>query len=98
MVDQKRSTGRVRESGKKIKEESPKGKYTSKIDGVGSGCKDRKIIKGKRPYISAITLGATQENLPSKGTMKRNIVDMMAFHKKDRITSTRTPYQLILGF
>lgn len=98
MVDQKRLTRRVRESGKKIKEESPKGKYTSKSDGVGSGCEDIKIIKGKHQYISAITLGATQENLPSKGTMKRNIVEMMAFHKKDRITSTRTPYRLILEF
>lgn len=54
--------------------------------------------KGKRPHISSITRGTPQENIPSKGTVKRIIFDMMTVYNKDASMSTKVPNQPMLGF
>lgn len=68
--------------GKGEREESPKGKSPSKVVDVETSGKDKEVSKGKRQYIASIIRGELRANLPSKGTMKRNIVEMLVAHKK----------------
>lgn len=71
------------------KEEKEKGKSLPrlnlfvKLPKLGPIAKIKRPTMGKRQHIVAITGGAPLVNLPSKGTMGRNIVKMLAFHKKD---------------
>lgn len=51
---------------------------------------NKEASKGKWSYISTITSGAPRSNLPSKGTMKRKIVEMLIVHKKYDGTSIKT--------
>lgn len=71
---------------KREREEHPKGKSPSKIAKVWTSGEDKEANKGKPSYIATITRGAPREKLSSKGTMKKNIVEMLAFYKKDGST------------
>lgn len=61
--------------GKRERKKSPKGKFLSKTLEAGTNGGDKKASKSKNQYIIAITGGALWENLPSKGTIKRKIVN-----------------------
>lgn len=57
----------------------------------------KEINKGKHTYIADITGGEPQENVPSKGTMKRKIAEMLAIYHKEGNTSTKIIDRL-MGF
>lgn len=61
--------------GKRDREESPKGKFSSKTMMVDTNKESKEINKCKRTYIAAIIRGAPRENLPYKGNMKRKIAN-----------------------
>lgn len=65
----------------KKREELPKSKSPWKTTDVVTSSEDKEA-KGKHQHIAGITEGAPRENILTKGTMKRNIVDMLV-HKKD---------------
>lgn len=69
--------------GKQDIEESPKGKSPSKTMMTDTSRENKETNKGKRPYISAIIRGAPQATLPSKGTKKRTIIELMAIYRKE---------------
>lgn len=81
---------------KKEREDSPKSKSPSKVADAGTSGGDRETKKGKCPYISTIMGGAPQSNLSFKGTIKRNISNMLVIHKKDGGASMKTSDRLIL--
>lgn len=68
--------GRIVEYVKRLKwdmEESHKVKYPSKTVTDRSSGENKEASKDKHLYITIIIGGTPRENLPSKGTMKRNI-------------------------
>lgn len=84
--------------GKREREESPKGKSPYKTAKVGTNGKSKETNKDKRPYIATIIGGGPRANLPSKGTMKRKITEMLFVHKKDGSTLVKTHDKVMLGF
>lgn len=83
---------------KSNQEESHKGKSPSKTTNVRTNDESNDANKQKHPYISTIKEGTPRGNLPSKGTMKRKINEMLVFHKKDISFSVNIPSRTMLGF
>lgn len=93
--------GRISEyvkGGKREREEAPKSNSPSKVVDVGTSGEDKGTSKGKHQYIVIITRGAPRENIQSKETMKRKIVEILIAHNKDGGMSTKTPDRPMLGF
>lgn len=78
-------------NGKRDREESPIGKSISKTADVGTSGESNEASKVKRLYIAVKTRGAPRATLPSKGTIKRKISEMMAAYVKEASTSTKVP-------
>lgn len=76
---------------KKRKGRVTQGKSPLKVVYVRTSDEDKEANKGKRQYIIAITRGASQANLPSNGTMKRKMVEMLVVYKTDGSVSMKTP-------
>lgn len=92
MIDQ------VCQGGKIYREESPKGKSPSNTTDVGTSDESKEDDKGKYPYIASITGGAPQENISSKGIMKRYIFEIMVVYKKDASKLEKVPDRPMLMF
>lgn len=54
--------------------------------------------KGKNSYISSMTRGSPRSSMPSRGTIKRKIVELLSVNKKEGITSIVNPERLVLKF
>lgn len=78
--------------------ESPKGKSPSKAADAKTSGESKEANIRKCLYIVVITIGAPRENLPSEGTMKKKIVEMLVVHKKEGGIPTKTLDRPILGF
>lgn len=79
-VYQEKSIVLVREGREERKRIVAQGKSPSKAANVGTTSKDKEGGK----VFAAITRGVPRANLPSKGTMKRKIFEMLVIHIKDR--------------
>lgn len=65
---------------------------------VGLSVDKRHTLKGKHSYITAITYREPRKNLPSKGTFKIKITQMMDFYKNDISSSPKASDRPMLGF
>lgn len=64
----------------------------------GTRSEDKEESKGKCQDIVTITRVTTQENIPSKGTIKRKTAEMMDVHKKEGCTLAKNPNKLMFSF
>lgn len=82
--------------GKRGRGESPKKKLSSKVVDVvtnneGTSNKYKGSSKGKRQHIIGITWGVPRANIPSKGTMKRKMVELRQPIRKIEALKPRPP-------
>lgn len=76
----------------------PRVNLPQKLQKQRTSGEDKEASKGKRQYINIVSEGASREDLPSKGTMKRNIDEMLVVHKRDANASMKTLDWPMLGF
>lgn len=69
-----------------------------KLQMLGPTMKIKRIARENASTSLLLLKGAQRDNLSSKGTMKRNIVEMMVVHTNNGSMSTKTPYRPMLGF
>lgn len=59
-------------------------KAKGKNDNIGE---EEKYHKGKRQYFASITMGLPQPRKPSKGMVKRKVIELMVTRKEERESS-----------
>lgn len=83
---------------KRDQEESPKTKSYAKVSEVVTSREKREISKGISSYTATIFDGAPQGNLPSKGTIKRKMSEMMTVYKIKGSSLSKISDRPMLGF